>query len=228
MSDKQKMLNDAIGQGDIARAEQMIATGARVNNPDGEGIHPLFQAIMASNPQMVELLLKKGADPNVKIMDGQTPLHIVITLWTNRHTAHDKVEIARLLIDKGADLSARGHLGNTPLDEAYMVFEQVKNQRETLRISATGPERGRGTARQQQEVMNAIPQIIEMLEKKGGRVTEMGMASKLTGSMNKDQLDDLMRKLDDRPPGREGGCAVLIAVGIMSALATAAALWMCC
>ena len=59
--------------------------------------------------EIVELLIAKGADVNVKDKFGGTPLH---------DAAHrGRKEIAELLIDNGADLNVESY-GETPLDTA--------------------------------------------------------------------------------------------------------------
>jgi ankyrin repeat protein len=69
---------------------------------------PLHEAAMEGHREIVELLISKDADVNVKSADGTTPLH-----FAARHNG-----IAELLIDKGADVNAKGWKGLTPLHEA--------------------------------------------------------------------------------------------------------------
>jgi ankyrin repeat protein len=68
-----------------------------------------FAAILGANKEIVELLIAKGADVNVKSGFGQTPLH-----WACNEGRH----VAELLIAKGADVNAKDEEGFTPMDHA--------------------------------------------------------------------------------------------------------------
>jgi ankyrin repeat protein len=66
-------------------------------------------------PEVVALLIEAGGDPNVPVLGSwhsETPLH-----WA---ASSDDVEVARALIDGGADIEATGAsiAGGTPLDDA--------------------------------------------------------------------------------------------------------------
>ena len=69
------------------------------------GATPLMYAALYGNAHAVELLLLKGADPNVRNDAGATAL-----LW-----AVDDTEAARLLLEHGADPNIRSADGLTPL-----------------------------------------------------------------------------------------------------------------
>ncbi len=69
---------------------------------------PFFKAVKGGDIQAVKEFLSK--DPNLvnsKDSHGETPLHLAS--W-NGH-----MEVARLMINKGADVNARNNLGETPL-----------------------------------------------------------------------------------------------------------------
>jgi ankyrin repeat protein len=73
----------------------------------------LISAITHNQVKEVAQLLKQGANPNGCEDDLlYSPLH-----WA---AAHSKVEIAKLLIDAGADLEAKDHEGFTPLETACL------------------------------------------------------------------------------------------------------------
>ena len=60
---------------DTAKAATLIDSGIDVNETDGKGIYPLVLACSyKDNDAMIELLLSKGADPNVHGPNGATPL----------------------------------------------------------------------------------------------------------------------------------------------------------
>ena len=108
--------------GHLDVAEYLIRAGAPVNSTSRNGLRaaPIQSAAAAGHSKVVELLLKHGADPNVREQDGYTPLHAA--------AQNGDVEIIRTLIYGGADLLARSEDGRTPLDLALQAghMEAVK------------------------------------------------------------------------------------------------------
>ncbi|KAF3393739.1 putative ankyrin repeat protein [Penicillium rolfsii] len=84
----------------------LLENGANPNN-DHEAL--LYRAVENRDQEMVNLLLDKGADPQIQDdFDCQTPLHFAVY-------NQDK-EMVNLLIDKGVDPQVRdGYGGRTPL-----------------------------------------------------------------------------------------------------------------
>ncbi len=106
-------LFEAVGKGDKAEVEALLAKGEDVNAKDKYGNTPLRDAAYWGKKEIAELLLAKGADVNAKnkgAWDGWTPLH-----WA---ADRGKKDIAELLLVKGADVNAKGKNGGTPLHAA--------------------------------------------------------------------------------------------------------------
>lgn len=79
----------------------------------GRLLSALINAITHNRVKRVMQLLQQGADPNGCEDDLLfSPLH-----WA---AAHSKVDIARLLVDAGANLEAKDHEGFTPLETACL------------------------------------------------------------------------------------------------------------
>lgn len=132
-------MHEAAARGD-AEAVRRLA-GAGLDAPDEKGLTPLVLAIQNSHPELVELLLQLGANPNA---GGWTALHeaalmgdvaSVQTLLkfkadpnrrekqnsgTPLHVAcfQGQTEICRLLLRAGAQINLRDGEGLTPLFHA--------------------------------------------------------------------------------------------------------------
>ncbi len=102
---------DAIRSSDAVAIDAMLRREpARVNTLSAEGLAPLMMAVQRGNRMVAELLLRYGADPNVRNRLGKTPLHGAV--WAGH------AEMVELLIAAGADVNARDKRGKTPWVEA--------------------------------------------------------------------------------------------------------------
>uniref|UniRef100_A0A061RY16 Achain crystal structure of engineered northeast structural genomics consortium target n=1 Tax=Tetraselmis sp. GSL018 TaxID=582737 RepID=A0A061RY16_9CHLO len=100
-------LHDWAAQGDARKVAEILETG-QVDARDSEGCTALHFAADRGNREMVQLLLRHGADPNAADVDGATPLHYA-ALCGNK-------EVCVLLMEGGADASARDGSGQTASD----------------------------------------------------------------------------------------------------------------
>jgi ankyrin repeat protein len=89
---------------DIAKAKKLIAFFADVNCKNIYGGHILSLAASEGHPEMVELLLSKGADVNAKDQHDVTALHYP-----------KNKEVAEILLMHGAIVDAKTDKGETPL-----------------------------------------------------------------------------------------------------------------
>ena len=106
-------IHKAARVGHIKAVKRNLASGTNVNAKDENGVTPLLVATANGRKEIVELLIKEGADVNAKV-NGVTPLHQV--------AQQGHKEIAKLLIAKGAHLNEKddvGKLGRTPLDWTF-------------------------------------------------------------------------------------------------------------
>lgn len=126
---------------DVEMARSLIRAKARVDATNEYGVTPLLLACADAGRDLVDLLLRSGANPNLAQPDGETPLmaatrvnnlSVVKLLLAHRAEVNAKQEaqgqtalmwafsrnhldIARTLIDAGADIRARSAAGFTPL-----------------------------------------------------------------------------------------------------------------
>ncbi len=90
----------------------LLANGANPDLASKNDFHvsPIHSACAISNYDIVEILIKSGANVNARQMQGVTPLH---------SAAHNgQTKIAKLLIESGADINAKTDKGQTPLSMA--------------------------------------------------------------------------------------------------------------
>jgi ankyrin repeat protein len=120
-----RALTELIHAGEVESLKELLRehpglAAARIADAKGGSSTPLHAATdwpgyFPHGPAIVAVLIDAGGDPNAQVEGGwhaETPLH-----WA---ASSDDVEVARALIDGGADLEASGAsiAGGTPLDDA--------------------------------------------------------------------------------------------------------------
>jgi len=136
-------LHEAIRWGHADVAEALLSRGTAVNEPDGRGDTPLALAMRRREEALVKLLVDRGGHrldemgPNARAAlnsaiwanDATRVERLIATMdlnssdrngYTALHNAvqHGRKDVVVLLVGKGADIQARTHLGESPLDVA--------------------------------------------------------------------------------------------------------------
>jgi ankyrin repeat protein len=99
-------LVEACGRGDVAAAETLLAETELARAQDSHGSTALHAAAAHGHLAVVELLVRRGADPNVRDAgDNATPLHCA--------AGAGHAGVVRALLDAGADVHGYGDLHET-------------------------------------------------------------------------------------------------------------------
>jgi cytohesin len=98
---------DAVMRGDGASGRQLIEQHADVNVPQADGATALHWAVFHSDQEMVDLLLRAGANPKAANREGATPLWLA--------SINGDATIISALLNAGADATEHLPLGRTPL-----------------------------------------------------------------------------------------------------------------
>ena len=106
-------IQEAAALGDMQTLKVLSRWKDTLNSYSPDGWTALHLAAAFGGSQATEFLLNEGADPNARSKNAldNNPLHACVAISHNTH-------IAKLLIDKGADVNATQHGGFTPLHAA--------------------------------------------------------------------------------------------------------------
>ena len=103
-------------------ARHLLHNGAQVDVRDEFGFTPLSSASWYGDLEMVQLLLDYKADANTRSLINNTPMHRLSLgfqfLGVHHHSPQMLADIARSLLEHGADLNAQANDGLTPLHKA--------------------------------------------------------------------------------------------------------------
>jgi len=111
MFDGNKMTR-SIGKQDVQAVKFWLNTGMNPNARDAEGNTALGLALHLRNYQIVELLLKHKADPNlpVRFNTSMAPLEVAVRM--------DRLDMIEVLLQHGANPNLKNRNGFSPIDIA--------------------------------------------------------------------------------------------------------------
>jgi uncharacterized protein len=114
--------------------DAMLARGAKINPPTGIHMSPLGYAIEKNDRVMVEAVLKRKADVNLRDQEsGETAL-----MYAARYSSSD---VVKLLLDGGAEVNARDKEGRTALSIAEEDKENPWRDRIVELLKRVGAQR---------------------------------------------------------------------------------------
>jgi len=106
-SNKNKLLLEAVANGDLMQVDRLLQKGADANTNTPEGKTVLMQAVQNGNVEILKVLLEAGATVNTSTPKGQSAWSIAVE---NGHT-----DAVKALLNAGVSATARIHKGITPL-----------------------------------------------------------------------------------------------------------------
>ena len=119
-SDGRTPLHLASQAGCVEAVKLLLRYGADISAKDAKGNTAIHYAAKSINKEVVELVLR--ADVNAKNAYGETPLKILIrecAKWDSQR--RQCYEVAKLLVERGADPNIRDSSGVSPLDSAKLI-----------------------------------------------------------------------------------------------------------
>ncbi len=126
-----------VKEGDTELVAYLISRKFDVNQPDGQGQRPLEIALKQRNWSMATVLVKAGADARLRLASKDTPLHVVVAAGPDGpRSGPESVEFMNALIAAGADVSAHGKNGLTPLHIAAHSNAPVPSMRRLIEAGA--------------------------------------------------------------------------------------------
>jgi len=101
----------------IKELEKLIEKGADVSFRDSLKRTALHWAALEARPEIVELLLTHGSDPNVTDFFGNTPLHLVVEYYVPR--LRERRIVIEMLLKERVNIYIRNHNFQNVFDIAY-------------------------------------------------------------------------------------------------------------
>ncbi|KAF6772910.1 hypothetical protein AHF37_07517 [Paragonimus kellicotti] len=105
-SGEKSTIHTAVKRADLVELQQMLASGANINEIDNMSFSPLHWAANVGAIEILQFLLWNKADPTIVSDRGWTPVHIA--------AIRGYETCIQSLADRGVSLSAQDHHGFTP------------------------------------------------------------------------------------------------------------------
>ncbi|XP_077283110.1 uncharacterized protein LOC143909084 [Arctopsyche grandis] len=145
--------------------EVIMGLGFDLTSVDNDGKSPLHSAVIGGNISAVKFFIEKGIEPNITDINHRSPLHDVV-LIEDSFTSNIDIEIAKLLIQHGANINAADKSGCTPLHFAADA-NKYKLTKMLLEEGAEINARDNGSQTALHKMKNASADLIDMLMNSG-------------------------------------------------------------
>ena len=118
--EKEELLYQSCGEGNVLVVEALIAAGCSVNCVDLTGDTPLMKAAREGHEEVVRKLILEGANLAIQSDYGYTALHYAAIC--------NHIQCGILLAEGGANLRTKNEFSETPLDVAKADFQEAIKQ----------------------------------------------------------------------------------------------------
>ena len=114
--ENEKPIHKAAYKGDLKKVKEIIDRDPnQINVQQARGFTPLHLASGKGHIEIVEFLLNHGADIELEIFNGETPLMLAA-----QHARHRRYETIKTLLEHGAKVNHKDEDGRTALHYAAM------------------------------------------------------------------------------------------------------------
>jgi ankyrin repeat protein len=124
-------LNQLIRQEDWDNVVALIDAGADIHVASGNGYTPLMQAVEVGSFELVDYLLARGVFVNFSGREGNTALHIAVSValeYQKGNFVAEKqrsLEMVSLLLSRGADPRQQNEAGASSIDWSKQAFSKT-------------------------------------------------------------------------------------------------------
>lgn len=128
-----ELFGNLVFSGKVEKVQEMVDSGIDFDQAGSNQMPLLILAVEGDQPKILELLLRSGANPNLRDeLNGFTPLHWAVDyaldgmIQNNRSAPYpEPLECIRILLKYGADLKIKDFSGKTVLD--YPMTKEISN-----------------------------------------------------------------------------------------------------
>jgi len=174
LSTSDKNIWVAAGDGDLSRVRELIEhESVSPNVPDSFTYTPMHAAASYGHLDILSYLISRGGNVNVTDEDGETPLFLVETK-----------DVARFLVDNGADATWKNQEGLTPATSLEEEFPQVAAYLNSITATSLDSQRG-----QPEDRISTQPPSQHSQEAASERLTS-SLMSRLTVIAQNDRAED--------------------------------------
>lgn len=196
-------LVDAVRAHDVQAVRALLAQGADVNAPAGDGATALHWAVHHDDDEVVGLLLEAGAHADAANDLAVTPLHLA--------AANGSALVVRRLLQAGARPGAATEAGVTPLMEAARAGS-IEVVRDLLAHGAdvNAHEAGRGQTALMWAAARRHPGVVRLLIEARADVHARTGVRRLVAMLDRGPSRTVKTSMQDARPVDAGGTTALL------------------